>query len=136
MQGVIRQYDYAVGDQASVRPPADNPPTNMLDIDELSATLKGAIKLDPKEVERRKIERAEEEIAKRRREEEWRDTHKNIHIPQIPIIVAPEEYKRCRECGEEKPYSEFNLDKSRLDGHDSLCRSCRAIRRKRYYLSK
>ena len=33
--------------------------------------------------------------------------------------------KRCRLCGIEKPLTEFGKDKSRSDGHTSMCKTCR-----------
>jgi len=44
----------------------------------------------------------------------------------------PETVKRCWKCREEKPLSEFSRDRSRGDGRDTLCKSCRRIFSKDY----
>lgn len=37
---------------------------------------------------------------------------------------VPAGYKRCSHCGELKPLSEFNKDKSKKDGYNAWCRCC------------
>lgn len=34
------------------------------------------------------------------------------------------EKKRCKRCGQEKELSEFHKDRSKKDGHKSICKSC------------
>lgn len=41
--------------------------------------------------------------------------------------------KTCTICKDPKPLSEFNKNKSRKDGYNSLCRVCSNKRSKRYY---
>lgn len=36
--------------------------------------------------------------------------------------------KRCPQCGQTKPLSEFNKSKSRKDGHQNVCRGCQNTR--------
>ena len=41
--------------------------------------------------------------------------------------------KLCYTCHERKPLSEFNRNKVRTDGYNSICRKCSNARSKRYY---
>lgn len=41
--------------------------------------------------------------------------------------------KQCSKCKQVLSVKMFNKDKSKIDGLDSLCRSCRADRRAKYY---
>ncbi len=41
--------------------------------------------------------------------------------------------KKCCTCQEQKPESEFNKNKGRIDGLNSICRLCSNIRSKQYY---
>ena len=41
--------------------------------------------------------------------------------------------KVCPKCGVEKELSEFSLNRSRRDGHSSLCKCCHRVIRKRHY---
>lgn len=43
------------------------------------------------------------------------------------------ETKICCNCKEEKELTEFNKNKSRKDGHNTICRLCSNARSKRYY---
>lgn len=43
------------------------------------------------------------------------------------------ETKRCSKCGETKPLGAFNRDKSRTDGRQSTCRSCKRAICAKYY---
>ncbi|HAS56012.1 MAG TPA: hypothetical protein DCR94_01910 [Firmicutes bacterium] len=43
------------------------------------------------------------------------------------------DFKRCYVCGEIKPISEFALNKTKKDGHNSDCKSCRKIYRDKHY---
>ena len=40
--------------------------------------------------------------------------------------------KTCSKCGELKTLSEFNRDKSRLDGREYVCRQCKKSRAAEY----
>ena len=33
--------------------------------------------------------------------------------------------KQCNRCGEDKPYTKYTKDKSKVDGYYSLCRACK-----------
>jgi hypothetical protein len=39
--------------------------------------------------------------------------------------------KRCTKCGQIKPLSEFNKNKTRVDGHREMCKNCRSQYEKR-----
>src|SRR5574344_1421202 len=39
--------------------------------------------------------------------------------------------KRCKKCGLEKDIEEFNIDKSKKDGHKNICKKCMSV--KKYY---
>ena len=41
--------------------------------------------------------------------------------------------KRCYECGDDKPLSEFNRNATRPDGLQTRCRSCQKLSSQRYY---
>ena len=41
--------------------------------------------------------------------------------------------KRCLDCGEQKPLTDFNKDKNREDGLNPVCRECKALWFKRQY---
>ena len=42
--------------------------------------------------------------------------------------------KKCSTCKEDKKITEFNKNKSRKDGHEYACRSCKKIRAAKYYI--
>lgn len=39
--------------------------------------------------------------------------------------------KRCGRCGKEKDLGEFHIDRSRKDGHKSVCRACLSRKRRK-----
>lgn len=41
--------------------------------------------------------------------------------------------KKCRICGVVKPVSEYHKKKENSDGLETLCKSCRSVKRKEYY---
>ena len=41
--------------------------------------------------------------------------------------------KRCKKCGESKPYSEFHRATGMRDGHRSECKACHHAQQKRWY---
>lgn len=41
--------------------------------------------------------------------------------------------KRCYACGAEKAPAEFATNQRRLDGHDTMCKSCKKAYNARYY---
>src|SRR5438034_3909935 len=43
------------------------------------------------------------------------------------------ETKKCMECGETKPLSEFYLRRASRDGHQPLCKGCSHIKSKGWY---
>ena len=43
------------------------------------------------------------------------------------------ETKVCKQCGIEKPFSEFDKHKTMKDGHLNKCKECRRKYRKQYY---
>lgn len=45
------------------------------------------------------------------------------------------EKKRCKRCGQEKDLSEFHKDKSKKDGHKSICKSCLSRKKKKHKVS-
>lgn len=51
-------------------------------------------------------------------------------------LMAPLKFngtKRCPQCGETKPYSEFSIDFKRKDVHSVYCRSCTKMRQMGYH---
>lgn len=42
--------------------------------------------------------------------------------------------KTCSKCGEEKPLNDFYKDKSRIDGHTYICKTCHSIMTHKYRL--
>ena len=44
------------------------------------------------------------------------------------------ETKICSKCKQEKPISEFAINRTRKDGHASDCKACRKIYRDKHYL--
>ena len=42
--------------------------------------------------------------------------------------------KRCYECGHDKPLDQFPLNKTRADGHGSMCKACKKIYNASYYM--
>lgn len=49
---------------------------------------------------------------------------------------APEGFKRCRTCGEVKPHSEWDRNRSTSDGLATLCKACKAAKgRARHLMS-
>ena len=44
------------------------------------------------------------------------------------------ETKICSKCKQEKPLSEFAINRTRKDGHASDCKACRKIYRDKHYL--
>lgn len=42
--------------------------------------------------------------------------------------------KKCSKCTKEKSFSEFNKNKSKADGYQSICRECGQKNSKQYYL--
>ncbi|QES52697.1 recombination endonuclease VII [Streptomyces venezuelae] len=43
-----------------------------------------------------------------------------------PRVPAPEGHKYCRKCGEIKPHSEWDRNKTASDGLSTRCKACRA----------
>jgi len=43
--------------------------------------------------------------------------------------------KECRVCAEQKDISSFGLDKSKKDGHHSICKPCASLWYAKYYLA-
>lgn len=46
-----------------------------------------------------------------------------------------EEKKRCKKCGQEKALSEFHKDKTKKDGHKSICKECLSVKKKKNKVS-
>ncbi|UJQ87111.1 HNH endonuclease [Mycobacterium phage Vetrix] len=41
--------------------------------------------------------------------------------------------KRCGKCGETKPYTDFNKNKAKQDGHQGRCRDCQRSGERKHY---
>ncbi|MFI5639248.1 endonuclease VII domain-containing protein [Streptomyces goshikiensis] len=44
-----------------------------------------------------------------------------------PLVAAPPGNKHCRRCGEIKPHSEWDRNRTASDGLSTRCKACRAI---------
>ncbi|MFE1789575.1 endonuclease VII domain-containing protein [Streptomyces sp. NPDC059525] len=53
-----------------------------------------------------------------------------------PRVEAPEGYKYCRRCGEIKPHSEWDRNKTASDGLSTRCKACRAIESRAAHLKR
>ncbi|WP_309144509.1 endonuclease VII domain-containing protein [Streptomyces sp. BR123] len=51
-------------------------------------------------------------------------------------IDVPSGHKRCPECGEIKPHSEWELNRTSSDGWASYCKECRAQRNRASYFKR
>lgn len=51
-------------------------------------------------------------------------------------VSVPEGHKRCPSCGEVKPYSEWERNKTSSDGWCSYCRPCRGARNRDAYFRR
>ncbi|MDX3518571.1 endonuclease VII domain-containing protein [Streptomyces scabiei] len=51
-------------------------------------------------------------------------------------VFVPSGYKRCPQCEEVKPHSEWEPNKSSSDGWASYCRECRAVRNRISYFKR
>ncbi|RII18757.1 Recombination endonuclease VII [Streptomyces sp. YIM 130001] len=51
-------------------------------------------------------------------------------------VYVPEGHKRCPQCEQTKPHSEWERNKSSSDGWASYCRSCRAERNRVAYFQR
>ena len=59
--------------------------------------------------------------------ERWRRYGDALHVPPRSEKLAQRieaNEKKCRECGECKPFSEFYRDSGRADGHKNACKGC------------
>lgn len=61
-----------------------------------------------------------------------------LKLNDQPVIEGFETpaMKRCRCCGELKPISEFHIDRSHKDNHDSCCKLCKSNNRKKMRQAK
>jgi hypothetical protein len=53
-----------------------------------------------------------------------------------PRVEVPEGHERCRTCGETKPHSEWQRNRSASDGLATLCRSCKAVKGRAGHLKR
>ncbi|WP_326670092.1 endonuclease VII domain-containing protein [Streptomyces canus] len=53
-----------------------------------------------------------------------------------PRVDVPEGHKYCRTCGEIKPHSEWQRNRSASDGLATLCKSCKAVKGREGHLKR
>ncbi|HCM6306813.1 TPA: hypothetical protein N3Z72_005200 [Salmonella enterica subsp. enterica serovar 6,14:y:1,7] len=56
--------------------------------------------------------------------------HKKYGYPQsneIYTLIKDEKTKVCSKCGKEKPKTEFHINNTRKDGHQSWCKECTGV---------
>jgi hypothetical protein len=53
-----------------------------------------------------------------------------------PRVEVPEGHKHCRTCGEIKPHSEWQRNRSASDGLATLCKSCKAVKGRAGHLKR
>lgn len=53
-----------------------------------------------------------------------------------PRVDVPEGHRYCRTCGEIKPHSEWQRNRSASDGLATLCRSCKAVKGRAGHLKR
>lgn len=132
----VRQSTYApLSSAPSKASPDEGFITSLMDIDELSYRLKGAIIIDKKKAAERKRIKDEWEAGRPARELAWIDAHPNLDFVQTPnkpkrksvtlIKDVPAGMKQCHYCGEIKPLTEFHMRAAARDGHTTICKSCK-----------